>query len=110
MPDSSGFADAPVTRALLFYLVAASLVVSIADVKDLVDLRIGGSVLAVGEREEPGRWFWWVLGCVWRLVIWQVGVQSSLSVFYTFYHLSPSVYLLNDLKRAVIICVRVTIQ
>ena len=73
MPDSSGFADAPVTRVLLFYLVAASLVVSLADVKDLVDLRVGRSHLAVDEGEESKRWLSWVLQCVCRLGIWQVG-------------------------------------
>ena len=81
MPDRSGFAHAPVTRALLFYLVAASLVVSLADVKDLVDLRIGG-IGGGGDDGDDGYeaeethmmllGWWWVLGWVWRLGVWQV--------------------------------------
>ena len=42
MPDQSGFANAPATRTLLFSLLAASLVVALADGKDLFDLRVGG--------------------------------------------------------------------
>ena len=96
MPDSSGFADAPVTRALLFYLVAASLVVALADVKDLVDLKVSGGFaggggggggggygydkdggIAEGYGYEAGEaensWGWWILVRVWRVAVWQVG-------------------------------------
>ena len=101
MPDRSGFADAPVTRALLFYLVAASLVVALADVKDLVDLRVrsGGAGTGAGAGADAGAydghgghgghgneeaedmlmsWGWWVLERVWRLGVWQVSFVESL--------------------------------
>lgn len=95
MPESSGFADAPVTRALLFYLVAASLVVSVADVKDLVDLRVGGSRPAAYEGEESERWLLWVLERVWRLGIWQVGVRYSFGIFNLSVLLSLCIYQYN---------------
>lgn len=59
---TSGFTNAPVSRFLVFYVVATSLLASITDSKYLIHIHVVPHI--------------WVYRQFWRLLTWQASQQS----------------------------------
>ena len=88
--QTSGFANAPVTQVLVFWVVAASVFATVSDTKYYFHLQIDPHLL-------QWRQFW-------RLLIWQTCYTNSTEVLFaamTFYHLRVVVRLWGCRKFAV---------
>ncbi|OJD15588.1 hypothetical protein AJ78_04178 [Emergomyces pasteurianus Ep9510] len=65
---SSGFTNAPVSKYALIFLIASSIIVSVADVKYLIYIQV-----------VPHIWKYWQ---VWRLGVWQLCYTNSTEVLF----------------------------
>lgn len=91
---SSGFADAPVSRGLVFGIVATSLLVSITDVKHYFYIQV-----------DP---HFWRYHQAWRILIYQLCYTNSSEVLFatmTLYNLRVIERLWGSRKFAVRPCI-----